>query len=209
MAQNPCSPCSPFSRIARLAGLLILPMLLLVGCASPAGRDMRVLVMNFENTVPDSKSQKYAKSLAEYMTSCLANCPRVSVLERQDLDYLLDYAENRPTCWQKLGKKTGRDYVVVGFISRLDSNYIVNSRLLSVRTGQIVKGSSVTRYCKREEDLYPVVQSMCRFLGYQLKTLAELYDAQAGYGPTTPAASSPADSAVPSATNPVPSVTNP
>jgi TolB-like protein len=200
MALNPCSPCT---RPARLAGWLILPMLLLVGCASPAGRDMRVLVMNFENTVPDSKSEKYSKSLAEYMTSCLANCQRVSVLERQDLDYLLDYAENRPTCWQKLGKKTGRDYVVVGFISRLDSNYIVNSRLLSVRTGQIVKGSSVTRYCKREEDLYPVVQSMCRFLAYQLKTLAELYDAQAGVGPAVPAAA-----AAPAASNPVPS-TNP
>lgn len=169
----------PHHRLLQLARLclaagLILP--LLAGCAQI--RDRRVLIMNFESSVPGG-DKTYASSLAEMMTSCLANSPRVVVLDRQDLAGLLSRTSGaRALRWQEIGRRAGADYVIVGSISRLDQNFIINARLLSVLTGKIVNGSSVTRYARREEDIYPAVQAICDVLSYQIKYLAELYDAK-------------------------------
>jgi TolB-like protein len=166
--------------MVRSFGLAILPVLLALGCAwGPAVHDPHVVVMNFENTIVDHGSKAYSPSLAEMMTACLVNYPRVVVVERQDLDYLFNGIKKNPSRWRVLGRKAGVDYVIVGSIGRLDRNYILNARLLSVETGEIVHGSSITRYCKREEDLYPVIQAMSRIMAYNLKYLAEYFEAQA------------------------------
>lgn len=167
-------------RMLHLLGLVALPLLLALGCSrGPALRDPRVLVMNFENTIENHGSTVYTRSLAEMMTSCLANYPRVAIVERQDLTSLFEKLQNSPKRWQEIGRKAKVDYVIAGSIARLDQNFILNARLLSVATGDIVRGSSVTRYCKREEDLYPVVQAMSRIMAAHLKYLAEYYEAQA------------------------------
>lgn len=152
---------------------------LLTGCATI--RDRRVLIMDFENTVASGNgTANYGVSLAEMMTACLANSARIAVLDRQALGSLMARTTGaRALRWQEVGRKAQADYVIVGSIARLDQNYIINARLLSVKTGEIVKGSSVTRYAKREEDIYPSVQAICHVLSYQLKYLAELYDARA------------------------------
>jgi TolB-like protein len=176
-----------------LVGLALAPVLLSAGCATaPINGDRRVLVMNFESTVSDKNAGAYSRALAEMMTACLVNYPRVAVIERQDLR-ALEGSDSRPMRWQSLGRQAGVDYVIVGSVSRLEKNFILTARLLSVRTGEIVKGSSVTRYCQREEDLYPVIQAMSRAMAAHLKYLAELYDAQARAEGTTPAATPPAN----------------
>lgn len=151
---------------------------LCTGCAtSPVFHDPRVVVMNFQNTIGDHSAMNYTQSLAEMMTSCLANYPRVAIVDRQEMDDLSGKIRKDPSNWQKLARRAGIDYMIVGSIGRLDRNYIVNARLLSVATGDVVRGSSVTRYCKREEDLYPVIQAMSRILGDNLKYLAEYFEA--------------------------------
>lgn len=174
---------TPQRRIAHLALLCLaaaacLP--LLTSCARRAPRDRRVLIMDFENTVPGGeKEAPYSTALAEMVTGCLANSPRIAVLDRQDLGSLLSRVKGpKALSWQAIGERAKADYVIVGSIAKLDQNYLVNARLLSVKTGEIVKGSSISRYARREEDIYPAVQAICYVLGYQLKYLAELYDAQ-------------------------------
>lgn len=173
---------TPHRRILHL-GLLCLVaaalLPLLTACAH-GPRDRRVLIMDFENSIPGGeKEAPYASALAEMVTGCLANSPRIAVLDRQDLGSLLNRVKGpRALSWQAIGRRANADYVIVGSIARLDQNYLVNARLLSVKTGEIVKGSSISRYAKREEDIYPAVQAICYVLGYQLKYLAELYDAQ-------------------------------
>lgn len=163
-------------RILQLAVLCLIPALL-GGCAS-AIRDRRVLIMNFESSVPGGT--QYSASLAEIMTAYLVNAPRVGVLDRQDLGGLLSRTTGpRALRWQDIGRKADADYVIVGSIGRLDQNYLINARLLSVKTGEIVKGSAISRYAKREEDILPATQAICYVLAYQLKYLAELYDAKA------------------------------
>ena len=69
-----------------------------------------------------------------------------------------------------IGKKLKADYLVVGSISRLQENFIINARLFSVATGEIVPGTSRTRSCRRESDLYPLIQSLAHFMGYQVSS---------------------------------------
>lgn len=187
-------------RLIQLAVLCLIPVLL-GGCAS-AIRDRRVLIMNFESSVPGSP--QYSTQLAEIMTACMANAPRVGVLDRQDLGWLLSRTTGpKALRWQDIGRKATADYVIVGSISRLDQNYLINARLLSVKTGEIVKGSAVSRYAKREEDIYPSVQAICYVLSYQLKYLAEMYDAKARGEKITPPPPEPAASTAPTPAPPV------
>lgn len=191
-----------------LAAAAFLP--LLTSCAS-ALRDRRVLVMNFENAVPGGeKEASYSNALAEMVTASLANSPRIALLDRQSLTGLLSQtAGPKALLWQDIGRKAKADYVLVGSISRLEQNYLINARLLSVKTGEIVKGSSISRYARREEDIYPAVQAMCTVLSYQLKYLAELYDAKDQGRPAPPPAlpAPPAATASKAPAAPVPSVT--
>lgn len=185
-----------------LALAMLLPQL--TGCAS-AVRDRRVLIMNFENGVPGSEqTAPYSISLAEMMTACLANSPRVAVLDRQDLAGLISRATGpKQISWRDVGRRAGADYVIVGSIAKLDRNYLINARLLSVSTGVIVKGSAVTRYARREEDIYPAVQAICYVLSYQLKYLAEMYDAMAR-GETLAPAAAPAPVPAAATSTPLP-----
>lgn len=160
--------------------LLGLAVLTASGCARYQPRDRNVIVMDFENNITDASKAVLSQSLADFLTASLANYERVSVIDRQGFQWLLDDAYDKPVAWQTIGRKAGADYLIVGSVSQLNGIYIVSARIFSVATGQIVPGSSETRYCEREEDLYPLTQSICRVLGFQLKVLAERYDALHG-----------------------------
>ena len=163
----------------------LLPALLLIAfmasaCArGPVIRDRRVVVMDFENATHDAQYDGLAKGLAEMLTALLVNQDRVAVVERQDLAGSFAMARGDASRWYEIARKADLDYLVTGSVSSLDSNFVVNARLLSVSTGQIVKGSSITRSCNRVEDLYPVMEAVARNMGYSLKFLAEQHDRQA------------------------------
>ena len=164
-----------------LVTMLSLSLTLAVACAwnQPKLRDRRVVVMNFENTTGGKNVQAFSVTLAEMMTGCLANYPRVVVMDRNTLETMMTDPAMENLGWRELGRRLKVDYVIAGSVSQLNDNYIINTRLLSVRTGEIVKGTSATRYCNREEDLYPVIQSLSRIEAHHIKTLAEMYDALA------------------------------
>lgn len=169
-------------RKAALTLLLSLAtMWLVTGCQGVKfGEDRRVLVMDFQSS--ELALDKYSKSLPELFTASLANYPRVGVLERQDVQSSdLRYRYQ----WRRVGREVGAHYLLIGSINKLDENYIINARLYSIGAGQIVKGSSTTRACTREEDIYPAVQAISRIMARHLNVLAERYDAIArggGYG---------------------------
>jgi TolB-like protein len=157
-----------------LIGCLLL--LLAVGCMhAPRTRDRRVVVLDFESN--PQKAQ--AHSLAEWLRASLANYPRIAMVESSVVEGYLQSGSHEPNALRDAGRKADVDYIVLGSISQLDRNYIVNARLLATTTGEIVKGSSITRACNREEDLFPLTQAIARVMAGNIKVLAERYDAQA------------------------------
>lgn len=154
------------------------------GCSRYQPRNRSVVVMDFENNVTDASKAVLSQSLADFLTASLANQARVTVIDRQGIQWLLDEAFDKPVRWQDVGRKVEADYLVVGSVAQLDDNFIISARIFSVPSGKIVPGSAVTRYCKREEDLYPVTQAIARIIGFNLKVLAERHDARHGFNAT-------------------------
>ena len=79
-----------------------------------------------------------------------------------------------PEHLQSLGKKLEANYLIVGSIQRLDNNYILNARLFSVTTGEGVPGASSSKSCRRQEDLYPLIQAIASEMAYQIRTRSHL-----------------------------------
>jgi TolB-like protein len=144
-----------------------------LGCARARGDsvDRRVLVMDFQNMIQEEQSSRLGATLADLLTDDLSKHPRIAVVERQNMPALNDLN------WREAGRRADVDYVVVGSLSKLDDNYIVSIRLLSMVTGEVVKNSSVERACNRKEDLYPLVVAMSNVMAGNLKILSERYEA--------------------------------
>lgn len=168
---------------ARLVPALVALLALAVAAAGcqrlKPGQPRRVVVLDFASQVEDAGSAPRAQAVADLMTASLANYPRVAVVERQGLRPLMDQALNKTLTIPEFGRLAEVDYVVVGSLAKLNENLVLSARLLSVKSGQLVPGSSVTRACKREEDLYPLVQNVSRIMAHHLQVLAERYDAMA------------------------------
>ena len=166
---------------ARALALLLGAPLLLSGCQS-VGAPIRVAVPDFESTLADEKLAHLPQSLAAQLSASLLaqfGDSEATVIERIDLrlqsagSRLWGFVDPRPPTLQRLGKRLNADYLVIGDISRLEDNFILNSNLFSVATGQVVPGTSLTRVCPREGDLFPSVQSVARFMAYQVRNYAE------------------------------------
>jgi TolB-like protein len=154
---------------------LILAVLIgALGCArTPVNYDRRVLVMDFQNLITADQTSNLGAAMADLLTANLANHDKIVVVERQ-----ANPALQSPS-WQEAGRKADVDYVIVGSISRLQENYIIAIRLLSMSTLEVVPGSSVERSCNREEDLYPVVAAMGNVMAHHLQILSQRLEARA------------------------------
>lgn len=162
----PTLPFRPALIHALLFAVVALP---LSGCQMDP-RPRRVAVMEFEIAIPGEDNQHHVKTVPELLTASLANDKRIGVVERYDVQQgIATVAPGRdPQKLQKLGRQLNADYLVEGSLSKLEDNYILNARLFSVATGETVPGTSYFKSFQREEDLYPSIQSVSRFMAYQV-----------------------------------------
>ena len=104
-----------------------------------------VAVLDFDNHSGDEKYDPLGKGIAAMMISDLSAVDGVQLVEREHLQDLIEelklqqsqYAD--PATASKIGKFTGADYVVVGAINALDPNVRIDTRVLRVESGEIVK----------------------------------------------------------------------
>lgn len=159
-------PFRPALFHALLLAVLLLPV---VSCQMDP-RPRRVAVMEFEIAIPGGDDQHHAKTVPELLTASLSNDKRIGVVERFDVQQGMAAIDpgRDPQKLQKLGRQLSADYLVEGSLSKLEDNYILNARLFSVATGETVPGTSYFKSFQREEDLYPSIQSVSRFMAYQV-----------------------------------------
>lgn len=154
----------------------LIPVLLIALIALPAfgcqmdPRPRRVAVMEFEIAIPGDNNQHHSRTVPELLTASLSNDKRIGVVERYDVQQGLAAVDpgRDPQKLQRLGRQLNADYLVEGSLSKLEDNYILNARLFSVATGETVPGTSYFKSFQREEDLYPSIQSVSRFMAYQV-----------------------------------------
>lgn len=138
---------------------------------SPTPRESTraVAVLDFDNHSGEEKYRALGKGLAAMMITDLGNVAGIQLVEREHLQDLVEEQKLQRTALfdsttaTRVGKLVGADYVVVGALTAVDPQLRIDTRVLNVETGEIVKTASV----RGPED---------RFFALQEKLADELID---------------------------------
>jgi len=94
-------------------------------------------------------SQSDADLVAEYFMTQLSYQKNFIFMERNKIDFVLNEqgfqksgACNESQCQVEMGKLLGVDYITTGSLGKLGSMYLLNIKIISVETGEIVFNSS-------------------------------------------------------------------
>jgi len=162
---------------------LILAVLVLQGCTHYG--PPRVAVMDFENATATPEYRALSVTVSELLTNMMANTNDrfvLYVVDRQDVNRFLGarYRNNpqhlRYDRWKEIGNRLDVDYFVSGAVSRLQDNFIINGRLYSVATGQVVPGSGKQVAVSRIEDVYPATEALAKYLTYQIQRRRQMLE---------------------------------
>lgn len=124
--------------------LLAVPVAAAVLPLQPAPKKT-VAVLDFDNHSGEEKYDPMGKGIAAMMISDLGAIESIQLVEREHLQDLVEELELQqsdyfdPATAGKIGRFTGAEYVVVGAISSVDPNIRIDTRVLRVESGEIVK----------------------------------------------------------------------
>ena len=126
--------------------------------ARPADRKT-VAVLSFTNGSGDPQYDPLGKGIAAMMISDLSDVPDIQLVERERLSDITGEMQLQqtklvdPRTAVSVGKLVGAEYVVTGAISALEPKVRLDTRVVSVETGKIVKTAEVTGEQKKFFDL--------------------------------------------------------
>jgi TolB-like protein len=139
--RQPADPGQPAASPARMMPLAeegeILPAL-----------KPRMAVFTFENIGIVDSTMKWGESISEMLTTSLINSNRFKVIERAQLDKVLqEQALGQTGALDSetavvVGKIMGLDAVVVGSVSKLASQYEADARILNVESGEAITAAN-------------------------------------------------------------------
>ncbi|HET8656275.1 MAG TPA: FlgO family outer membrane protein [Longimicrobiaceae bacterium] len=108
-----------------------------------------VAVLDFDNNSGKPDYDSLGKGIAAMMVTDLSNVQGIQLVERQHLHDLVDELNLQQTQYVdsatagKIGRLAGADYVVVGSLTAIDPRMRIDTRVLRVQTGEIVKTAQV------------------------------------------------------------------
>jgi len=132
----------------RRASILCLAVLT-AAAASPAA-PKTVAVLYFDNNTGKADYDPLGKGISSMMISDLSPVKEIQLVERdrmQDLLKEIDLQRTRyfdSTTSVKAGKMVGAEYVVVGAFTAVDPQMRIDTRVVRVATGEVVKTAQVT-----------------------------------------------------------------
>jgi len=130
--------------------LLAVAFLAAPGAPDKPAPKKTVAVLYFDNYTGKSDYDALGKGIASMMISDLSSVPEIQLVERdrmQDVVKELDAQHTRyfdSTTAVKTGRLLGSQYIVVGSFAALEPKMKIDTRVVSVETGAIVKTAQVT-----------------------------------------------------------------
>src|SRR5687767_2397263 len=144
----------------------MLPILLqLLILAAPAPKT--VAVLNFDNNSGRSDYEHVGKGLAAMMISDLGGVPALQLVEREKMEALLkEQSLQRSSLFDsttavRTGKLIGAEYIVVGSFAAVQPSMRIDTRVIRVETGEIVKTARVTG---KEDKFFDLQQKLAKEL---------------------------------------------
>lgn len=150
----------------RSLSIALVAAALVAAAPSPAVKKS-VAVLYFDNHTGKPDYDPLGKGIASMMISDLSAVPEIQLVERermQDLVKELDAQRTQyfdSTTAVKVGKMMGAEYIVVGAFAALQPKMRIDTRVVRVATGEIVKTAQVTG---DEDKFFELEQKLARNL---------------------------------------------
>jgi len=151
----------------RSAALALCLAALPLGHLSDRAPRKTVAVLAFDNYTGKTDYDPLGKGIASMMISDLSSVQQIQVLERdriQDVVKEMDAQQTKyydSTTAVKVGKLAGAEYVIVGSFSSLDPKMRIDTRVVRVGTGEVVKTAQVTG---KQDDFFDLEQKLAKRL---------------------------------------------
>ncbi len=146
----------PLLPLVLLMATGVLPTAWPLAAAPPA---TSLAVLDFDNHSGTARYNPLGKGLAAMLVTDLAEVSAIQLVERNRLQDLVDEMDRQqseyfdPSTAQEVGRLIGAEYVVFGSIAAVDPQVRLNTRIVQVSTGEIVKTAEVTGRENRLFDL--------------------------------------------------------
>jgi TolB-like protein len=133
--------------------------------ATPAKKTVAVLY--FDNNTGRADYDPLGKGIAAMMISDLGSVDGIQLVERERMQDLVKELESQRTRYfdsttaVKVGRMTGAEYIVVGAFAALQPKMRIDTRVVRVASGEIVKTAQVTG---DEEKFFDLQQKLARNL---------------------------------------------
>jgi TolB-like protein len=118
--------------------------------SKPAEPKKNVAILYFDNYTGSADYDALGKGISSMMISDLSSVKEIQLLERDRMQDLIKEVDNQHTKYfdsttaVKVGKMVGAEYVVVGSFSTVKPQMRIDTRVVRVQTGEIVKTAQVT-----------------------------------------------------------------
>ena len=130
------------------ARLSIVALLLAVVAPAPAKKNVAILY--FDNYTGQADYDPLGRGIASMMISDLSVVKEIQLVEREKMQELIKEIDLQHTKYfdsttsVKVGKMLGAEYVVVGAFAAVDPKMRIDTRVVKIETGEIVKTAQVT-----------------------------------------------------------------
>jgi TolB-like protein len=134
---------------------------------APVRSEVTLAVVAFENNTGQARYDPLGKGLANMMTSDLSAVPELRLVEREQLQALIEELELQQTEYfdsttaLQVGMFVGADHVVVGSIAAVSPQVRLDTRVVHVESGRVVQTATVTGH---EDDLFDLQQRLAASL---------------------------------------------
>lgn len=123
---------------------------LLLAALSPAPAKKNVAILYFDNYTGQADYDPLGRGIASMMISDLSVVKEIQLVEREKMQELIKEIDLQRTKYfdsttsVKVGKMLGAEYVVVGAFAAVDPKMRIDTRVVKVETGEIMKTAQVT-----------------------------------------------------------------
>ena len=134
-----------------------------------------IAIMTFTNLSGEDTEE--GKLLAQQMTSFLTSYNSVKVIERDQINKIVDEQKfslsdmSEENEEQTVGKLLNVDAIIIGSIAHLDDNEEINVRIIDIKTGQIYKAVNVSKDINlRKEELKSLPAEQQKIITKEIET---------------------------------------
>lgn len=113
-------------------------------------RTRSLAVLYFDNNTGDAQYDALGRGMASMMITDISAVPEIRIVERERLQHVLEEQRMQqstmfdPSTAVKTGKLLGAEYLVTGAFSAVKPVLRIDTRVIRVETGEIVKSTKVT-----------------------------------------------------------------